>query len=814
MLSPRWRKVLRDLWRNKARTVLVVLSMVVGVFAVGMTTSSRVVLSREMTASYLATTPSSAILYTEPFDDDLVQAVRGMREVSEAEGRRSVTVRVQVGPDQRPERRPELVEGPVEGEWHNLYLTVIPDYENIRLDKVWPVRGAWPPPEREALIERASLDFLGTEVGGSVLIETPDGKQRQLRVAGLAHDINCLSPAIQGIAWGYITFDTLEWLGEPRNLDELHIVVAENALDEEHIQRVANRVQDKVEKSGRTVGFTWIPTPGKHVIDDIIQALILVLGALGFLSLLLSGFLVVNTIWALLTQQVRQVGIMKAVGARRGQIMGVYLGMVLIFSLLALVIAVPLGALGTRAFTSYLATFLNIDIASFDVPPSVLALQVAVGLVVPLLAALYPIVSGVRITVREAISDYGLGKGRFGTGLVDRLIGLVRGLSRPLLLSLRNTFRQKGRLALTLTTLTLGGAMFIAVFSVRASTFLTINDALEYWRYDAEVGFSRAYRVERIEREALNVPGVIAVESWGFITARRLRPDGSESENIIMVAAPAQTDMIQPVLLEGRWLRPEDENALVINHDLLRDDPDIEVGDEIVLKIDGRETTWQVVGLVKGILTSIPPIPFVYANYPYCARVVREVGRAGSIQVVTEQHDADFQSEVVKALEERFKRAGLRINATFTTEERRKAYETAFSPIVILLFVMAVLLAVVGGLGLMGTMSLNVLERTREIGVMRAVGASDSAVRQVFMVEGIFIGVLSWLLGTGLALPLSKLLSDAVGLAFVKSPLSYTFSVGGVLTWLIVVVILSALASFLPARSASRLTVREVLAYE
>jgi putative ABC transport system permease protein len=255
------------------------------------------------------------------------------------------------------------------------------------------------------------------------------------------------------------------------------------------------------------------------------------------------------------------------------------------------------------------------------------------------------------------------------------------------------------------------------------------------------------------------------------------------------------------------------ENALVINHDLLRDDPDVEVGDEIVLKIDGRETTWQVVGLVKGILTSVPPIPFVYANYPYYARLVRHVGRAGSVQVVTEQHDADFQSEVAKALEEHFKRAGLRVSSKFTTAERRTALETAFNPIIILLFVMAVLLAVVGGLGLMGTMSLNVLERTREIGVMRAIGASDGAVRQVFMVEGILIGLLSWLLGAGLALPLSKLLSDAVGLAFTKASLSYTFSVNGVLLWL-VVVILAALASFLPARSASRLTVREVLAYE
>ena len=122
--------------------------------------------------------------------------------------------------------------------------------------------------------------------------------------------------------------------------------------------------------------------------------------------------------------------------------------------------------------------------------------------------------------------------------------------------------------------------------------------------------------------------------------------------------------------------------------------------------------------------------------------------------------------------------------------------------------------AVVGGLGLMGTMSINVIERTREIGVMRAVGASDGSVLKIFMVEGLFIGVLSWFIGTIVALPIGKLLSDAVGIAFTDFPLNYTFSTNGALLWLAVVLILAAMASFLPARSASRLTVREVLAYE
>ncbi len=127
---------------------------------------------------------------------------------------------------------------------------------------------------------------------------------------------------------------------------------------------------------------------------------------------------------------------------------------------------------------------------------------------------------------------------------------------------------------------------------------------------------------------------------------------------------------------------------------------------------------------------------------------------------------------------------------------------------------MAVLIAMVGGLGLMGTMSMNVLERTREIGVMRAIGASDRAILQLVIVEGMLIGVISWAVGALLALPISTLLANVVGATMFQTPLDFVFSWDGFLVWLTGVVVLSALASFLPARSAARLTIREVLAYE
>lgn len=795
MFHTRWHKVLRDLCINKTRTLLVLLSIAVGVFAIGVIANSRLILSYDLKNSYAAMNPASVKFTTEPFDESLVQAIRGMEEVDEAEGRRIVVVRVKVGIDK----------------WYNMELFAIPDYDHIEVDTITPQSGVWPPSNRELLVERSSLDLIGANVGDTVQVETFDGKQHELRIVGAVHDIHQVPSNLRRRVYGYITLDTLEWLGESRDFNELHVIVAGDRFDEEHIQRVAERVRNKIERNGRTVLRTAVPEPGKHQLDVYIQTMTLILGVLGFLVLLLSGFLVLNTVSALLAQQVRQVGIMKTIGARTYQIVGIYLGMVLIFGLLALVVAVPMGIVGTRALTTYATNLFNFDLVSFGLPLQVFALQVLVSLMVPALAALYPIINGSRITVREAISDYGLGKSGLWADPIGRLLERVHGLSRPLLLSLRNTFRRGGRLASTLITLTLSGAIFIAVFSVRASLLLTLEDIAQYWRYDVEVDFARSYRTRRIEDEALRVPGVVGVESWIYNYTFRLRPDGTESRTEITIVAPsATTDLIRPSVLQGRWLLPEDENAVVVNSDLLRDEPDIKVGDEIVLKIRERETTWCVVGVVTGQLMG----PMVYVNYPYFARLCSDVGQANYLLVETQQHDAEFQIQVAKALEGRFRRLGLNVALVETNAEIRTGVNSLFNIIVVFLSVMAILLTIVGGLGLMGTMSLNVIERTREIGIMRAIGASDDAVMRIVIVEGVLIGILAWLLGSMLALPLSKFLSNQVGLSFLNAPLSYTFSVNGAIFWLVTVVILSALASLWPALRATKISVREALAYE
>ncbi len=811
MLNPRWRKILRDLWNNKTRTILVSLSIAVGIFAVGTIAHTYITVSQELTAIYSVSNPANATLYTDLFDDELVRVIQHMPNVQDAEPRSMRVLRLKTGPEQ----------------WHPMQVFAIPDYENIRIDKIWPeyefdaapnfgaARTEWPPPERAVLFERASLLMPGlvppnVQVGDNITVETPTGERRELRVAGLAHEPIRVPATFANMAYGYVTFETMEWLGGSRRYNQLNIVVAGDKYDKKHITRVAEEVADKVEKSGRTVYATQVPEPGKRpFVDDIFQGSLLLLGVLGFLSLFLSGFLVINTISALLAQQVRQIGMMKAIGARKGQIIALYLGMVIVFGVLALLVAAPLSALVASQTAQLMAGFINVNFPAFSIPPIVIALEVIIGIVVPLLAALVPVISGTRITVHEAISSYGI-SGDFGQGIIDRLLERVRGLSRPMLLSLRNTFRRKARLLLTLLTLVLSGTMFVSVASVRTSLDLTLDEAIKYWQYDVEVNFNRAYRVEEIENVARRVPGVEAVESWGFASVRRVRADDSESDSLIVVAPPAETEMLQPTIIAGRWLLPEDENAVVVSNNVLKVEPDIAVGDEIILNLDNRETKWVVVGTVRVVGGG----NFVYANYPYFSRVARRVDQAGSVRVVTAQHDAAYQAEVARALEQQFESAGLHVNSTQTLAEMRQANEFYFSIIVTLLLVMAVLMAAVGGLGLMGTMSMNVLERTREIGVMRAIGASNGAVRRIVMVEGVLIGVISWLLGATLAVLLAKVLSDAVGQTFFQIPLSYRYSFGGVVIWLVIVLILSSLASLLPARAAARLTVREILAYE
>jgi putative ABC transport system permease protein len=384
-------------------------------------------------------------------------------------------------------------------------------------------------------------------------------------------------------------------------------------------------------------------------------------------------------------------------------------------------------------------------------------------------------------------------------------------------ISLRNTFRRKSRLTLTLITLSLASTIFIAIFSIRASLQQTLNDALSFFDYDVQVIFDQPYRTDRIRSELETIPGIDAVETWGFTSTRIVRPDGSESDNIVVYGPTYDSTMLAPIISEGRWLLPDDANAVVVNSDVVGNEEDVEgteadvkVGSEITLKINDKDTKWVVVGIIRGVLTG----PNMFINFDYLARLTNAVDRASVSLVRLDDRSSVNQLRMGQIIEEAYRNSGFRVQQMGTIDQVRTTISTIFDVIIIFLLFMAVLLGVVGGLGLMGTMSINVLERTREIGVMRAVGASNGSILRIILVEGLIIGLLSWTIGGIIALPASRILTDTVGMALLQAAPSYIFSTEGTMLWLGTVLVVAFLASFMPARRASRLTVREVLSYE
>ncbi len=800
MLNALTYKVFSDLLGNKTRSLLIILSITVGLFAVGMIMSSQSILTAEVKESYARINPSSGTIRTvETFDDDFIDSVRHEKGVADADARHIVTGRFEFSP----------------GVWRDIRIFAVDDYNEMRVNKIFPVSGAWPPGKKEILLERSGVEFAGKKPGDMLTVTMPDDKVVHLYVAGIAHDMIQLPAAFDGFPYAYVSMDTMKYLGETDGYNEL-AVVPNPELDKRAAEEVTGRMKDKLEKSGYTIMLSMGAEPGALPLEDIMQAILLILGLLGFLSLFLSVFLIVNTISALVIQQIEQIGVMKAVGGRTYQIMGMYLCLVLCYGIIALIIAIPLGAVGAQFLSNFLAQFFNFEIRNTQTPLSVIIVQVVIGLFGPCLAAFFPLVTNLRGWAAEAMRTYIKAGAEKKINLLTRLSTAVNLWfskvidARPTLMSLRNTIRSKGRLVLTLLTLTLAGAIFISVFSVRSSLLGALEDMLSFYGFDVQINFSKEYRVETIKNELIQMPDVKDVDVMLNLPARYLRPDGSESKSIYLFAPPIGSPLIRPPgMMQGRWLDPQDEYAVVIDSVMVKDENNIRVGDEIKLKINGRKHIWRVVGISVGVM-----MPMMYANYPVMAAEVGSVGNTSAALVLGNYHSHADQVRLANRLETLMKKRGYRISSIMVVGDEREELTMNFSILIYLLLIMAILLAIVGGMGLMGTMSINVIERTREIGVLRAIGASNRSVALVFMREGVLIGLASWVLGTLASFPFSRVLCSLIGDIMLGAPMSVLFSYDGIWLWLVLVVVISLMASFLPARSASRLTVREVLAYE
>ena len=547
------------------------------------------------------------------------------------------------------------------------------------------------------------------------------------------------------------------------------------------------------------------------------DAMVQVQQLLAIICVLISAILVFNTISNLITQQTNQIGVLKAIGGRAPFITGIYLVNALVYGVLAFIIAFPLGAIVAYGITKAFLNLFNIDFDTFQISRNAVILQMLCALLAPLLAGLPPILKGASITVRQAIASYGLGGG-YGSGRVDRWVEWIGAHLLPshYATALGNMFRHKGRLVMTQLVLIAAGTSFLMVMSLNSSLALTLDNFFGRQRYDTTIGFNDVQRMDRVIMLAETVEGVDKAE------VRFEQPASLFVEGQLVKAAgigttirglPPESDFFKPLMVAGRWLVPGDGRAIVIPRETAEKN-NIKAGDTIILDIgaSGRDK-WQVVGLYEPVFVGGFAADTLYAPLDTLFQVTKTYNKAGLVQVRTTSHDLAFTTRVTKNLKETFERHNLKVAGSQVQLDQRATNEWQFSLVTSMLLALSVIIALVGAIALMGALSIGVIERTKEIGVLRAIGARSPTIMRIFVMEGVLQGMLSWMIAVPISLLVSPTAAKAMGTVMFGATLDYQYNWMAVFIWLGIVVVISVLASIFPARGATRISVRDSLAY-
>ncbi|HEX6810189.1 MAG TPA: ABC transporter permease [Planctomycetota bacterium] len=816
------RKLAGDLWQQgaRARTVSIVLAVTAGVAAFATLLSSHAILTREVARGYEATRPADVTLHVDSVDDELVATVRAVEGVLQADARRVVKARIRTGPIQ----------------WRALQLIAPRSFADVAVSRFLPQQGAWPPAAGELLVERDALQVAKACIGDVVTVRV-GGVEHSLRIAGTVHDPGQAQARMEDLVYGYVTRETLALLGEATELDRLLLAVDGGASAQRSAQ-VRAGVGAVLAAAGQTMRGADHSTGHPHA--SLMDLLFRVQLAAGDLVLLLAAFVAVQLFTAQMATQVRQIGVMKALGARPSQLARVFLGQAAVLGLAASLLAWPLGAFGARVLTAYMAMYLNFDLDDASAPASVLLLEVAVGIALPLLAAAWPVWRGVRMPVGLAIVQHGVRAPVFGRSLLDRLLARAGGprVARPLLFALRNTLRRRGRTALNVGTLAVGGVAFLSACDLRTSMIGTLDRLFAQRRYDLSVGLGSLQSFAAAERAANATSGVAAVEGWIITPATLVRPDGagdlanpagghagigpshlaamrrlhagandgsgSAGPTFYVQAPPAGTRMWAPSLVAGSNLEPSDTGGILVNDALAALAGNPPVGSELSLQLGPLTKPWRIAGVVREPFAP----PGAWVSQAVFAGAGHD-GMANTLRLALRTKDPDSVAAIEAELERNLAREGITASSSLATASSRFSFDQHFVMVYECLLAIAGLVLLVGGLGLLSALGLGLIDRRNELGVLRALGASPRTVGLVVLAEGCFVALAAW----GLSLTAAWVLTSPGGLLLLfPRRLERAGDPWAPFAWLGVALLIGVVASLVPAWRARRISVREALA--
>ncbi len=789
-MNTKLKKAYSDLRTNPGRTALVIIALVIGLWGVGSLMVSATILRSDLRENFTRTSPPHAVLTSKKFDLLNLESFRKRSEIESAEFRDLSMQRIEVRPN----------------EWIPLWLFGVEDFNNFTMARIYREAGQQAPDPGTMLIERDGRLISDLQLGSRARVRA-GSRVMMVPITGISFD-PAQAPATQDhFIYGYVDKGTYARItGE--QVDQRLLIRVRNAGTKQDVQTAVDRIVDDLRAQGITLASVNVPKLNEHPHQWQLNTLLLLQGSIGFLAFMLGAVMVSQLMAAILSSQVRQIGILKAVGASRGDILEIYITMALVFGIAASVLAIPLAVSSGSAFSRFVAAKLNFNILTASLPVHLYAALVAAGLLMPVLFSLPAIVRGMRVSVNQALGDYGISKvAASQTGGTAASWPLPAGA----VLALRNTVRRKKRLLVTIMTMALGVAIFSTGFNVRQSLWNLLSDVKDGMRHDVQVVLRQQMPRERALAPFRSLENLDHIETWNGGVGELQSTIVATDDRTGIIALPHDTDLFRLRIEKGRWLRGPDDPEVVLNQKAMEKYRHPKVGDYLTLKLAGKQVAFRLVGVVWELDKAK-----IYMDQNQYDAIANPGHLVNSLMFVAKDKRYDTVMALKREIEKAIAPTGLDVLYVMSQAERVKVIYDHLNIILTTIVFLAFTVLMVSAMGLASATGINIMERTREIGVLRAIGATPERIYRLFVTEGVIISVVSVFLGLLLAVPLSMAASPFFGSLMLGEGaiLRFAFSPVGFWTTLATTIVFGWLASRIPARRAIKVSTREALAYE
>lgn len=806
LLSASLRKSLADVTRRKGRTLMVVLGIFIGVLGLtGVNFIQQTIFSAFSYSVGSAANSPDIVLNVNRLNTALTATLAAVSNVQAVQMQSNFDTQWQVS----------AVPGHVP-----ISIVGYPDLQHVPITPFQLTSGRYPG-AGEVLLEYGDQDLQSVSISDTVTVDTSKTTTTTLRVVGFVRTQGLQSPDGSGVARAYMSeaaitqaFGAL--VPAPHSRDpQLQYTIAFKVHNASQVNATADALAQTLRANQVTVLNVGVNSPFNQQVLKAVDGVFTLLILLAILAVVLSGLLILNTVTTLIAEQTPIIGTMKAVGGTRRTILRGYLVSVVMYSALGTLPALVLSLVLGYPLAVYLASTIPLDVGPFTVVPWVVVLGLVVGFGVPLLAALLPLWIGTRITVRDALSAYGVSAGQ-GRSLIGNLARRLTWVSQTTWLGLRSVFRKRWRAALTLLTLTLAGTTFLVVQTASASTSQTIASAYASYHYDVDAGIYAPNSPLVAQISALpNVQRIERFREWYQVDSRW--------GPLHVLGFQQNTQLYQPQIISGRWFSPSDTNAVLLNEEAASA-TGLKVGDTLTLSTGNQSArsnqptqatpaTWTIIGIVHQPMDDLGEIGTVITSVENVNRLVGDPANfTPELLVQARDHSQSAVDTLTTQIDHLVNGGSDGPGRVETIQQLIQRRQQSWYIFYALLYSVALIVGTAGVLGLANALAASVLERRREIGLLRSMGGSAWRVARVFWVEGLALGGISWCLGALLGLPLAYAFVQLMDKLVLR--VDFVIAPSAFLVMLAAVLVISTLASIVPALRASRVRIADMLRYE